>query len=66
MALGTGLAGGREDLGRPVDIAPASPVSLNEINDLPTELLSDPIDLYNVSLVTKEYNILNFVHIFLE
>jgi hypothetical protein len=54
LALGTGLAGGREDLGRPVDIAPATPVSLNEINDLPTELLSDPIDLYNVSFITIE------------
>ena len=50
LALGGGLAGtGREDMGRPLDIAPATAVNLNEINDLPTELLTDPIDLYNVS-----------------
>lgn len=55
LALGTGLAGGRDDLGRPVDIAPATPVSLNEVNDLPTELLSDPIDLYNVTSLEQRF-----------
>ncbi len=47
-------------MGRPLDIAPATAVNLNEINDLPTELLTDPIDLYNVSyhLIIKVKSIL--------
>eukprot|EP00088_Acartia_fossae_P002801 TRINITY_DN11168_c0_g1_i11.p1 TRINITY_DN11168_c0_g1~~TRINITY_DN11168_c0_g1_i11.p1 ORF type:complete len:512 (-),score=92.70 TRINITY_DN11168_c0_g1_i11:774-2279(-) len=63
LALGaSGLTGGvagagvgREDIGRLVDIAPATPVSLHEINDLPTELLTDPIDMYNMTTLEQRF-----------
>jgi len=61
LALGGGLSGtGREDMGRPLDIAPATAVNLNEINDLPTELLTDPIDLYNVTSLDQRFAQLEF------
>ena len=40
-------AGGKtEDLGRQVDIAPAEAVDLDDENDLPESLMTDPLDLF--------------------
>merc|ERR1740131_804105 len=60
LALGTGLTGGREDVGRQVDVAPATAISLSEVSDLPTQLLTDPLDLYNVTNLEQRFGQVEF------
>jgi len=59
LNLTSGLTG-REDLGRPVEVSPAEPVSLDEINDLPEELLTKELDLHNVTTLDQMFSQLEF------
>jgi len=59
LSLGGGI-GGREDLGRPVEVAPAEPVDLDEVSDLPPELLTEPLQLYNVTTLDQRLSQLDF------
>ena len=43
------LGPGREELGRPVEISPAEPTDLDLEQDLPIELLTEPLDLCSVT-----------------
>jgi len=47
------LASGREELGRPVDIAPAEAVDLDSEADLPESLLTEPLDLFTVTSMSQ-------------
>jgi len=60
LNLGSGMTGGREELGRPVEVAPADPVSFDEIQDLPAALLTEPLDLFNVTTLDQRFAQLEF------
>ncbi|XP_023325806.1 dynactin subunit 4 isoform X3 [Eurytemora carolleeae] len=59
LNLGGGIQG-REDIGRYVEVTPAEPVSLNEISDLPTELLTEELKLFNVTTLEQRFAQLEF------
>lgn len=54
------LAGGREEPGRPVDIAPAEAVDLDTVDDLPDSLMTEPLDLFNVTTMAQRLAQLEF------
>jgi len=47
------IGSGREELGRPVEISPSEPVELDSEQDLPIELLTEPLDLCKVTQMTQ-------------
>jgi len=54
------MSGGREDVGRQVDIAPAEPVDLDEENDFPEDLMTEPLDLFNITSMSQRLAQLEF------
>lgn len=52
LSLGPGREGGAE-VGRPVEISPAEPVPLDEVQDLPLELLTEPLDLFSLTKLSQ-------------
>jgi len=59
LNIGSGLSG-REDLGRHVDVSPAQPVSLDEVNDLPQDLIMEELDLHSVTTLDQKFSQLEF------
>jgi len=55
-----GPIGGREDLGKPVEICPAEAKSLDEEDDLPAELLTDELSFYKVTSLPQRFSQLDF------
>jgi len=47
------IGSGREELGRPVEISPSEPVELDSEQDLPIELLTEPLDLCKVTQIPQ-------------
>ena len=54
------MSGGREDVGRQVDVAPAEPVDLDEENDFPEDLMTEPLDLFNITSMSQRLAQLEF------
>jgi len=54
------MSGGREDVGRQVDIAPAEPEDLDEVNDFPEDLMTEPLDLFNITSMSQRLAQLEF------
>ena len=54
------LASGREEPGRTVDIAPAEAVDLDTEDDLPDSLMTEPLDLFNVTTMAQRLAQLEF------
>jgi len=51
---------GREEVGRPVDIAPSEPVDLGSMDDFPEDMLTEPLDLYQVTSMSQRMAQLEF------
>jgi len=47
------VGGGREDVSRPVDIAPAEATDLDLEDDMPATLMTEPLDLYSVTTMAQ-------------
>ena len=47
------VGGGREDVSRPIDIAPAEAVDLDMEDDMPATLMTEPLDLYTVTTMAQ-------------